>query len=147
MRALEFSGAIRANFFQPLCSFFLWCIFSDKPHSKSSNALAFNRCSARMRFPRSARRPWLVVAGVCALLGDIAQSAESTVDRSFFAEHPILQFVEKRLPVAATVALPPRDSGKHVATDLELRAAFAAVLDDFLAPPSTFAARCGELIG
>ncbi len=94
---------------------------------------------------RSPARGWpLVLAWFFVNGAALAQAPE----RPFFSRHPVLQFIEQRLPPAATIMVPPDPAqGRHVATDAELRAAFSRVLDDFLAPPSTFASKAGDLIG
>lgn len=66
----------------------------------------------------------------------------------FFSRHPVLQFIEQRLPATATIAIPPEPAeARQVATDGLLRVVFAGVLDEFLAPPSTLADKAGDLIG
>src|SRR5207237_909193 len=56
-------------------------------------------------------------------------------------------FIEQRLPATATVVIPPNAADpKHVVTNLEFLSVFGRVLDDFLAPPSTFAGKAGGLI-
>jgi hypothetical protein len=95
---------------------------------------------------RSRASAWLLVAaGQCLLAASRAQTPEAASGPGFFAAHPVLQFIEQRLPAATTLVVPPAPD-RQVATDLELRAAFVAVLDDFLAPPATFAGKAGDLI-
>jgi hypothetical protein len=87
----------------------------------------------------------LVAAAGCGL--PVASAAAPDQDDAFFHASPGLQFIEQRLPPAATVVIPPDPAlGKHVATDAELGAALAHALEDFLAPPSTFASTARELI-
>jgi hypothetical protein len=77
-----------------------------------------------------------------------APGAESPAERVFFEKHPVLRFVGQRLPAAVTLAIPPDPAeGRQIVTDEALRTVFASVLEEFLAPPSTFAGKAGELIG
>ncbi|MGB8166235.1 MAG: hypothetical protein WCF18_02010, partial [Chthoniobacteraceae bacterium] len=89
-------------------------------------------------------------AGRCLVIAAVffGVAAARAAESSFLHDHPTLQFIEQRLPAGATVAIPPSlDPPQRVVTDLELRAALAGVLDDFLAPPSTFAGKTDDLIG
>ena len=96
---------------------------------------------------RAVRCCLVPLAALVLNLDACGQGAVSATSREFFAAHPALQFVEQRLPREATLVIPPDPAQpRHVATDAELRAAFARVLDAFLAPPSTFASKTGELI-
>ncbi len=101
-----------------------------------------------MRSPRRAFG-WILAALRRGLAGAVVLAASVVAaEPAFFQEHPVLQFIEQRLPAGATVAIPPGiEPARRVATDVELRAAFAGVLDEFLAPPSTSAGKAGDLIG
>ncbi len=91
---------------------------------------------------------WLAGAALLLLnVAAFAQAPDLASERAFFAANPTLQFIEQRLPAPATVVIPPDAAhGRHVATDAELRATFVRLLDEFLSPPATFAAKTRELI-
>ena len=74
--------------------------------------------------------------------------AEVPAERVFFSQRPVFEFIEQRLPPGTTLVIPPDSArGRQVVTDAALRVAFAGVLDEFLAPPSTLAGKAGDLIG
>lgn len=78
----------------------------------------------------------------------LAAAPAGAEEGTFFKDSPTLPFLERRLPAGATLAIPPSlDPPLHVVTDLELRTALAGVIDDFLAPPGTFASKAADLIG
>lgn len=89
---------------------------------------------------------WLFA--LAAFCGSGAMAPAFAEEGEFFRNHPTLRFIEQRLPPGTTIVIPPSlEPVRRVATDAELRTAFAGVLDEFLAPPATFAGKAGDLIG